>query len=217
MAEEVINCLENMKLIANEEETITISEEGKRLDIESCTLSLIGKFLTCKPFNKKAAKTTIRRAWGLEDKWKKGMKAENVQLEHASLWVQIWGAPFDMVSPQVAGEVRGSDGERSWVTFKYECLPMFCHYCGLLGHDLHHCANHFSATKSEKEIDYQYGDWLKAQGGRPSSPMKQQSEMKADTGDGQGFWQTSLFSEPAVEEGSNENPKETERRVESNA
>ena len=67
MAEEVINCLENMKLTADEEETITISDEGRWLEIESCTLSLIGKFLTCKPFNKKAAKNTLRRVWGLED------------------------------------------------------------------------------------------------------------------------------------------------------
>uniref|UniRef100_A0A7N2LBU5 Uncharacterized protein n=1 Tax=Quercus lobata TaxID=97700 RepID=A0A7N2LBU5_QUELO len=43
MAEEVINCLENMKLIADEEVTITISDEGRRLEIESCTLSLIEK------------------------------------------------------------------------------------------------------------------------------------------------------------------------------
>ena len=128
MADEVINYLENMKLTADEEETITISDEGRRIEIESCTMSLIGKFLTCKPFNKKAAKNTLRRAWGLEDKvqivevgsnlfqfkfdtefdmerilkggpwsfdnqllmltrWKKGMKAENVQLQHAALWV----------------------------------------------------------------------------------------------------------------------------------
>ena len=68
MADEEINCLENMKLTADEEETITISDEGRRSEIESCSMSLIGKFLTCKPFNKKAAKTTLRRAWGLEDK-----------------------------------------------------------------------------------------------------------------------------------------------------
>ena len=68
MADDVINCLENMKLTGEEEETINISDEGKKLEIESCTLSLIGKFLTCKPFNKKAAKDTLRRAWGLEDK-----------------------------------------------------------------------------------------------------------------------------------------------------
>ena len=152
MADEVINCLENMKLTADEEEMITISDEGRRIEIESCTMSLIGKFLTCKPFNKKVAKNTVRRAWGLEDKvqivevgfnlfqfkfntefdmerilkggpwsfdnqllmltrWKKGMKAENVQLQHVALWFQIWGAPFDMVSSQVAKEVGGRIGE----------------------------------------------------------------------------------------------------------
>ena len=152
MADEVINCLENMKLTTDEEETITISDEGRRIEIESCTMSLIGKFLTCKPFNKKVAKNTVRRAWGLEDKvqivevgsnlfqfkfdtefdmerilkggpwsfdnqllmltwWKKGMKAENVQLQHVALWFQIWGAPFDMVSSQVAKEMGGRLGE----------------------------------------------------------------------------------------------------------
>ena len=68
MADDVINSLENMKLTAKEEEAINISDEGRKLEIESCTISLIGKFLTCKPFNKNAAKNTLKRAWGLEDK-----------------------------------------------------------------------------------------------------------------------------------------------------
>ena len=33
------------------------------------------------------------------------MSANNVALEHASLWVQIWGVLFDMMSPKVATEV----------------------------------------------------------------------------------------------------------------
>ena len=33
------------------------------------------------------------------------MTVRNIRLEYASLWIQIWGAPFDMVSPQVAREV----------------------------------------------------------------------------------------------------------------
>ena len=48
MAEDVINSLENMKLITEEEEVIAISDEGRKEEIESCTLSLVGKFLTCK-------------------------------------------------------------------------------------------------------------------------------------------------------------------------
>ena len=59
MAEEIINSLENslesMKLTTEEEEVIAISDEGRKEEIESCSLSLIGKFLTCKTFNKKAA------------------------------------------------------------------------------------------------------------------------------------------------------------------
>ena len=67
MAEDVINDLEKMKLTTEEEEVITILDEDRRDEIESCALSLLGKFLTCKPFNKRAAQTTLRRAWGLEE------------------------------------------------------------------------------------------------------------------------------------------------------
>lgn len=51
----MISHLENMKLTTEEEEVISISDEGKNEEIESCSQSLIGKFLTCKPFNKRAA------------------------------------------------------------------------------------------------------------------------------------------------------------------
>ena len=67
MADDVINDLEKMKLTTEEEEVITILDEDRRDEIESCALSLLGKFLTCKPFNKRAAQTTLRRAWGLEE------------------------------------------------------------------------------------------------------------------------------------------------------
>ncbi|XP_050259931.1 uncharacterized protein LOC126705007 [Quercus robur] len=146
MAEEVIHNLGSLKLTTEEEEVIAISDEGRQEEIESCSQSLIGKLLTCKPFNKRAAQSTLKRAWGLENKvqvvevganlfqfkfqtefdmervlrdgpwtfdnqilllvrWKAGMTAGNVKFESASLWVQIWGAPFDMVSPKVAEEI----------------------------------------------------------------------------------------------------------------
>lgn len=56
-----------MKLTTEEEEVIDISDEGRKEEIESCTLSLIGKFLTCKHFNRNVAQSRLRRAWGLED------------------------------------------------------------------------------------------------------------------------------------------------------
>ena len=58
MADDVADGLGNMKLT---------SDEGIFEVLESCSLSLIGKFLTCKLFNKRAAKNTLRRAWGLEN------------------------------------------------------------------------------------------------------------------------------------------------------
>ncbi|KAK7840922.1 hypothetical protein CFP56_016124 [Quercus suber] len=135
------------------------------------------------------------------------MTVGNIRLEHASLWIQIWGAPLDMASPQVAREVgnrigrveevegqrrqddlnyfmrvkvamptgkplrrggfiAGSDGVRSWVTFKYERLPLFCHYCGLLGHDVKHCASHFALSRNGGEVDYQYGEVEEVEGQR---------------------------------------------------
>lgn len=149
--------------------------------------------------------------------WKAGMSANNVALEHASLWIQIWGVPFDMMSPKVASEVGnkirvvedvecrqktndqkfflivrvalpiskpvwrggfplGSDGQRHWVTYKYERLPMFCHYCGILGHDLRHCSAHFAASKESDNVEYQYGEWLKADSGQSKSPPRRSKE-----------------------------------------
>lgn len=67
MAEDVINSLGNIKLTTKEEEDITISDEGQKEEIESCTQSLVGKFLTCKSFNKKVAQNTLRKAWGVDE------------------------------------------------------------------------------------------------------------------------------------------------------
>ncbi|KAK7857222.1 hypothetical protein CFP56_019140 [Quercus suber] len=146
MADDVTRIMEKMKLTVEEEEVIEILEEGRKEGMESCALSLIGKFLTCRSFNRKAAITTLKRAWGLEEGvqmievgtnlfqlkfqtefemdrvfkggpwsfdnqvlllvcWKAGMTADNVRFDSVSLWAQIWGTPFDMVSPKIAETV----------------------------------------------------------------------------------------------------------------
>ena len=67
MDNDVANRLEKMKLMIEEEEIIPISDEGRLDAIKSCNLSLMGKFLTCKVFNRMAAKNKIWRAWGLNE------------------------------------------------------------------------------------------------------------------------------------------------------
>ena len=67
MDDNVVDRLEKMKLMIKEEEIIPISNVGRLDAIQSCNLSLMGKFLTCKPFNRMAAKNTIRQAWGLNE------------------------------------------------------------------------------------------------------------------------------------------------------
>ena len=56
------------------------------------------------------------------------------------------------------GFIAGSDGQRTWVKFKYERLQMFWHFFGFLGHDLHYCASHYALEKNGGKVEYQYGD-----------------------------------------------------------
>ena len=44
----VSEILEKLKLTSEEEEVIEIPDERRISEIESCVLSLVGKFLTCK-------------------------------------------------------------------------------------------------------------------------------------------------------------------------
>ncbi|XP_075654466.1 uncharacterized protein LOC142624672 [Castanea sativa] len=68
MAEGVSEILENLKLTSDEEEVIQIADERRISEIESCVLSLVGKFLTCKSYNERAALSTLRRVWVLGSK-----------------------------------------------------------------------------------------------------------------------------------------------------
>lgn len=47
-------------------------------------------------------------------------------------------------------------GEKSWVPFKYENLPMFCYSCGKMGHGLQDYDSVFATIKdlSEDELPY---------------------------------------------------------------
>uniref|UniRef100_A0A7N2KW36 DUF4283 domain-containing protein n=1 Tax=Quercus lobata TaxID=97700 RepID=A0A7N2KW36_QUELO len=216
MAKDVIDSLENMKLTSEEEEVIALPDEGRKEEIEKVVQDTlrrawgmdegmhiveVGSNLFQFKFKTEFELERVFEGgpWTFDNqvlllrKWQLGMTAKNVRFDSISLWVQIWDASFDMVSPTVAAEIgscmrvveevekrhrqdgqnlfmrvkaaipvakpvrqggflAGLDGQKMMTTFKYERLPMFCHYCGLLGHDIKHCANYFMLTKSGKEV-----------------------------------------------------------------
>lgn len=66
------------------------------------------------------------------------------------------------------GYITSLDGERIWITFKYERLPTICFICGRIGHDNKHCV----ATSDMQTKEHQYGDWIRANGSYRGSNEK---------------------------------------------
>ena len=96
-------------------------------------------------------------------------------LESHNLFMQVKVA-LPLSKPlRRGGFIGGSDGQRSWVDYKYERLPLFCHYRGLLGHDLKHCVEYFARCRNGEEVFYQYREWLKPTSGRSRSPPRKAS------------------------------------------
>ena len=70
--------------------------------------------------------------------------------------------------------------------YKYERLPIFCHYCGILGHDFKNCAAHYAAEKNGGAEEYQYGEFLRAIGGRSRGSASQSTSAKSSSAEGAG-------------------------------
>lgn len=54
------------------------------------------------------------------------------------------------------------DGKEGWVVFRYEKLPNFCYWCGLMNHDEKDC-DCWIYSKGTLAIEIQeFGAWLQA-------------------------------------------------------
>ena len=84
---------------------------------------------------------------------------------------------------------------------------MFCHYCGLLGHNIKHCANYFVLMKSGKEVQFQYGEWLKASEGRQR--VERTKFGRGDTVPEKGNVQSKGSGAAVAEEDNHANPNAT--------
>ncbi|GMP71721.1 hypothetical protein CsSME_00030018 [Camellia sinensis var. sinensis] len=76
--------------------------------------------------------------------------------------------------------------ESVWVTFKYERLPNFCYFCGLLGHSEKECNTLLSHPETGPGKAMQYGPWLRANvpktRPRPPSPAASRSQSRGKDG-----------------------------------
>ena len=78
-----------------------------------------------------------------------------------------WG-PFlhisvdvDITKPLMRGKMIHIESmEKWWVYFKYERLPIYCYWCGILGHQEQDCQKTKKRCISLEEDDYHIGPWL---------------------------------------------------------
>ncbi|KAH7850302.1 hypothetical protein Vadar_030700 [Vaccinium darrowii] len=59
-------------------------------------------------------------------------------------------------------KVYTADWKLIWVPFRYEKLPVLCHYCGVVGHDDRACMIKNQEAKDGIVKEDQYGGWMKA-------------------------------------------------------
>lgn len=56
--------------------------------------------------------------------------------------------------------IRRSDFEGKWINFRYERLPTFCFFCGIIGHSDRSCETVFEYRN--QNVEKAYGVWLRA-------------------------------------------------------
>lgn len=57
-------------------------------------------------------------------------------------------------------KIKKARGDCSWVNFKYDRLPSFCFFCGIIGHSDKFCKKFFEFP--DKSVEKMFGPWLRA-------------------------------------------------------
>lgn len=74
----------------------------------------------------------------------------------------------DLSKPLTRGTSLSFEGDKRWILFKYKLLPLFCFYCGKIGHAERSCG--LKTEDAQKGIlnEGQFGEWMRAVNGRVS-------------------------------------------------
>lgn len=96
---------------------------------------------------------------------------------------------IDITTPLQRGTMLKYKMQECWVEFKYEQLPIFCFYCGQIGHNEKSCVKRKDDVVSNKVKNDQFGHWLRAenkrrdwQGYKDRRAGKEQEDQRWDLG-----------------------------------
>ena len=88
-------------------------------------------------------------------RWRKWKNEGQMSNDSLSLFMRV-RVSISVSKPLRRGYfVSDSEGNRTWLSFKYEKLGMFCYFCGYVGHDLKHCAGFFAVEKNGATMELQ--------------------------------------------------------------
>ena len=98
----------------------------------------------------------------------------------------MWGpylrirVDVDITKPLMRGQMIQIEGmEKGWVYFKYERLPIYCYWCGILGYKERECHKAKKGCISLEEDDYQFGPWLRVVGPKINQGRKSYNKSKS--------------------------------------
>lgn len=75
---------------------------------------------------------------------------------------------IDIAKPLCRGrKARLPSGKETWISFKYERLPIFCYWCGCLTHGDKDCDVWMRSKGTMIRAEQQYGAWLRATAEKP--------------------------------------------------
>lgn len=68
-----------------------------------------------------------------------------------------------ITEPQCRGrKIRSGRENLLWVDFKYERLPIFCYWCGMMDHNEKECLQWIRSKETLRPKEKQFGAWLRA-------------------------------------------------------
>lgn len=80
---------------------------------------------------------------------------------HINVQVEI-----ELAKPLLRGTKLKSKQRKTCIEFKYEQLPIFCYYCGRMGHNEQMCSIRKRDVENNYVLTEQFGGWLRAGGKR---------------------------------------------------